>query len=284
MISFQYAFRDEFLEKSIQLGKLKKDKIKCSKEFILWADTKIEELNDWLKQHEFENENEEIEFFKEIKPCIFSRLIFQKEILRLATNIPSGKKLSLRFYEDELKRLAKNLNIDPKFYNYFRSDSNDYDHLYFTRKTKKSILETENAHIGFDAKISTCYDNKIASILAHDLLILYIENRIRKIKTKIKLKNKASHKAIKAQSNLQWTGTKTELIEIVYAFYFAKVLNNGNISIKEIASTMGALFNMDIKDSLYRTYSEIKKRKTPSSIFLQRLIEIFRNKIIEDSF
>lgn len=284
MISFQYAFRDEFLEKSIQLGKLKKDKIKYSKEFILWADTKIEELNDWLKQYDFESENEEIEFFKEIKPCIFSRLIFQKEILRLATNIPSEKKLSLRFYEDELKRLAKNLNIDPKFYNYFRSDSNENDHLYFTRKTKKSILETENAHIGFDTKISTCYDNKIATILAHDLLILYIENRIRKIKSKIKLKNKASHKAIKAQSNLQWTGTKTELIELIYALYFAKVLNHGNISIKEIASTMGSLFNMDIKDSLYRTYSEIKKRKTPSSIFLQRLIEIFRNKIIEDSF
>jgi hypothetical protein len=284
MISFQHVFRDEFLEMSIQLGKPKKDKIKFSKEFILWAETKIEELHEWLKTHDFENEIQEIEFFKEIKPCIISKLIFQKEILRIATSIPSGNKLSLKFYEEELKKAAKNLNVESKFYSYYRSDANDWDSQYFTRKTKKSILETDSSYIGFDSKISTCYDNKIASILAQDLLIYYIENRIRKIKTKIKVKNKANQKAIQAQSNLQWTGTKTELIEFVYALYFAKVLNNGNISIKEIASTIGALFNMDIKDSLYRTYSEIKKRKNPYSIFIQRLAEIFRNKIVEDSF
>ncbi|WP_418264201.1 RteC domain-containing protein [Flavobacterium faecale] len=284
MISFQHAIRDEFLEMSVPLRNQKKDKIKFSKEFIFWAETKIDELHEWLKTHDFENEEEEIEFFKEIKPCIVSKLIFQKELLRIHTNMPSGNKLSLKFFEEELKKAAKSLNVESKFYSYYRSDANDWDSQYFTRKTKKSILDTDNSQIGFDSKISTCYDNKIASILAHDLLICYIENRIRKIKTKIKLKKKASQKAIKAQSNLQWTGTKTEFIELIYALYFAKVLNNGNISIKEIASTMGALFNMDIKDSLYRTYSEIKKRKAPSSIFLQRLVDIFRNKIIEDSF
>ena len=284
MISFQYAFRDEFLEKSIQLSNLKKDKIKHSKEFILWADTKIEELYDWLKQHNFENENEEIEFFKEIKPRIFSRLIFQKEILRLATNIPSGKKLSLRFYEDELDKLSKNLNIDPKFYNYFRSDSNECDHLYFTRKTKKSILETENSHIGFDTKISTCYDNKISKILAHDILIIYIENQIKKNKSKIKVKNKMLPNALEAKSKLHWTRNKTELIELVYALHYSKVINDGNSDLKEIAKEIGRTFNIDIKENLYRIFTDIKKRKNSNSKFIQGLADTYQKKLEEENY
>jgi hypothetical protein len=153
MISFQYALRDEFVEKSIQLNKIKKDNIKNSKEFILWAEIKIEELHEWLKSYEFVQESDEIEFFKEIKPCIISKLIFQKEIFRVATNIPSGNKLSLKFYKEEHKKFAKNLTIDSRFYSYYRSNSNDLDSMYFTRKTKKSFFETDCCQIGFDSKI-----------------------------------------------------------------------------------------------------------------------------------
>lgn len=71
MIAFQYALRDEFLEKSIQSKKQKKNRIKHSKEFILWAETKIDGLHQWLKTFDFEDEREEIEFFKKIKPSIF---------------------------------------------------------------------------------------------------------------------------------------------------------------------------------------------------------------------
>lgn len=283
MISFQYAFRDEFLEKSIQLGKLKKDNIKYSKEFILWAETKIETLHEWLRTYDFENENEEIEFFKEIKPGIISKLIFQKEILRMAINIPSGKKLSLKFYEEELKKAAINFNVDSKFYSYFRSESNEFDDFYFTRKNKKSLLETDSSQIGFDPKISTCYDNKIAVILAHDLLIIYIEKRIRKIKNKIKDRKKIKSNSLNSQSRLQWTRNKSELIELVYALYFSRVINNGNSDLKEIAKEIGKSFNLDIRDSLYRTYKDIKNRKNPTSKFIQGLADIYQKKLEEEN-
>lgn len=283
MISFQYALRDEFLEKNIQLGKQKKDKIKYSKEFILWAETKIESLHEWLRTYDFENEKEEVEFFKEIKPCIISKLIFQKEILRMAINIPSGKKLSLKFYEEELDKLAKNFNVDPKFYSYVRSNSNEFDSIYFTRKTKKSILETDSSQIGFDPKISTCYDNKIAAILAHDILVLYIEKRIKKIKLKIKARKKTNGNSSSPQSKLQWTRNKSELIELVYALHFSRVINNGNSDLKEIAKEIGKSFNLDIKDSLYRTYKDIKSRKNPNSKFIQGLADIYQKKLEEEN-
>ena len=76
MISFQNLFQEEFLQKANQLHNHRKDRINNSKEFILWAEPKIKELHLWLKMHDFKDDQEEICFFKEIKPDIFSKLIF----------------------------------------------------------------------------------------------------------------------------------------------------------------------------------------------------------------
>ncbi|KDN56682.1 RteC domain-containing protein [Flavobacterium seoulense] len=280
---YQYAFRDKFLEKSALCEKKKKNRIKSSKEFIIWAEDKLNELHEWLKKYNFEDEETEIEFFKEIKPCLFSKLIFQKEVLRIETRAPCGTKLSLRFFEEELKQTAKNLKIDPEFYNYVRSHSNARDHVYFTRKIKKDILEIDCFHLCFDPKISTYYDHKMAIILAHDLLVNYIENRIRKIKMKCKRKKKNYSESVGIQSKLHWTRNKTELIELVYAMHFSKVINNGNSDLKEIAKAVGLLFNIEITDNLYRTFTDIKNRKNQGSKFIQSLADNFQKKITEEN-
>ena len=276
MISFQNALRDEFVEKSIQLNKFKKDSIKNSKEFILWADIKIKELHEWLKNYEFVQESEEIEFFKDIKPCIISRLILHKEIFRVATTIPSGNKLCLKFYKEEQKKVAVNLSIDPRFYSYYRSQANDLDSMYFTRKTTKSFFETDCSQIGFDSQISTCYETKIAAILAYDQLSSYFERQIKRTENKIKAKKKTKRKELFRKSKLHWTRKKSEFTELIYLIHFSKMINHGNSSLKEIAIELGKAFNMDIKETLYGTFNEIKKRKNPNSKFIQSLEDTYQ--------
>lgn len=282
MTSFVNLLRKEFLEKSILLKNQKGEKVKNTKEYILWAESKIDELHQLLKTHDFEDEKEEIEFFKEIKPCILSKLIFHKEQLRIMTNAPCGKCLCLKFYEEELFKISQNQNADLKFYNYYKSLSNELDAFYFTRKTKKCILETDSSHIGLDKRISTCYDYKIAAILANEELIFYIENRIKKVKFKSKVKNKAGKKFLDIQSNLKWTGSKTELIELVYALHFANMINNGNSDLKDIARVVGKCFNIDIINNLYRTFRDIKNRKAADKKFMQNLADIFQKKLYEE--
>lgn len=284
MIPYQYILRDEFLEMSNKCIKSKKDQIKNSKEFILWAETKIDSLHQWLRNHDFENEIEEIEFFKEIKPNIISKLIYQKEILRIVTNLPSGEKLSLKYYKKELDKFSKNLHADPKLYGYYRSDSNEFDTIYFTRRTKKNILDTDSSQIGLDTKISTCYDTKIANILAHDKLIVYTEKQIKKLKNKIKEKKKVNDKFRLPQSKLQWTRKQSELIEFVYAIHHSKLLNHGNTDLKVIAREIGRVFNMNIKDNFYRVFRDIKNRKNSQSKFIQNFAADYQNKLDEENY
>lgn len=283
MNSFEYELQNEFLVKNSLLNNKKGESISESKEFIIWAEIKIDEMHQWLKTHDFGEEKKEIEFFKEIKPRIFSILIFHKERIRLVSNVPTGKCLSLKFYEDELLKISHNHIADSKFYSYYKGLSNNFDVLYFTRKTKKCILETDSSLIGFDKRVSTCYDYKIATILANEELILYIENKIKKIKYKNKAKNKAVKRIFDIQSNLKWTGSKTELIELVYALHFANVINNGNSEIKDAARVLGKCFNMDITDNLYRTFKDIKNRKSSNSKFIQSLGDSFQKKLIDDN-
>lgn len=275
MILFQYTFRDEFLEKSIQLEKLKKDKIKSNKEFILWAETKIEELHQWLKSYDFENNQDEIEFFKVIKPSVISKLILQKEILRIETNVPRGKIQIRKFYEAELRKIYGYSLNNNKFYQYYRSGSEEFDELYFTRASKKNRLETEC--INFDPTLSTFFDYKLAKIIAFDELVKYLESQI------IALKSKSRQKENYYKSKLHWSGTKIDLVELIYALHCQKVINHGNIEIKEIASELSLMLNIDINDNLYRTFTDIKNRKNPNSKFIQSLADNFQKMLIEEN-
>ncbi len=277
MILFQYTFRDEFLEKSIQLEKLKKDKIKSNKEFILWAETKIEELHQWLKSYDFENNQDEIEFFKVIKPSVISKLILQKEILRIETNVPRGKIQIRKFYEAELRKIYGYSLNNNKFYQYYRSGSEEFDELYFTRASKKNRLETECIHINFDPTLSTFFDYKLAKIIAFDELVKYLESQI------IALKSKSRQKENHYKSKLHWSGTKIDLVELIYALHCQKVINHGNIEIKEIASELSLMLNIDINDNLYRTFTDIKNRKNPNSKFIQSLADNFQKMLIEEN-
>lgn len=282
MISFQEALRDEFFEMSIQCNSNKKELIKKSKEFIIWAEAKIELLNEWLRKYEFENDNSEIEFFKVIKPQILSTLIYQKEILNLVTNVPTSLKHSLKFYGNKVQKFVKLLKVDSKFYSYYRSCSNDQDVVFFTRKVKKNILETDFSLLVFDARVSTFYDTKIATILAYDKLIIYAEHQIAKIKIKIKLK-KQFKKKLPTKSKLQWTRNKADLIELVYALYYANVLNDGQVELKDIAKEIGQIFNLEIKDNLYRVHTDIKRRKNPKLNFIQNIADNYKKKLEEEN-
>lgn len=80
-----------------------------------------------------------------------------------------------------------------------------------------------------------------------------------------------------SQPKIQWTASKRDLIELVYAFKFSGVIDYGNTNIKEMIQVFGHLFDIDL-GNYYKTYSEIKQRSTNQAKFLNRLTD---NLIVE---
>ena len=70
---------------------------------------------------------------------------------------------------------------------------------------------------------------------------------------------------------LQWTGSITDCVELVYALHASGALGSGNISLTQLFQTAGTLFEVEIKD-FSRTFSDIKNRvRGDRTAFLDRM-------------
>lgn len=129
-----------------------------------------------------------------------------------------------------------------------------------------------------DPLFSTCYDHKVAKILAYDMLEIYLEQKIQGINKQVIIdKSRVSL----PDNPFRWTAPKIAAIELGYAIYAAGVLNDGNADIKEIMTYIEASFKIDLGD-YYRTYLAIRERKKDKTSFLTNLINKLLRKMDED--
>ena len=191
------------------------DTIIHAKQALLYIEKKLKELFKWLKKYVFESVEDEIHFFKELKFKITSKYIFYKKILEIEFNSPTNnKKLKIRYYEEVLNTCYQFSNKDKEFYKYFRSGSSYNDHLYFIRNSNKQIINSNIISINFDVKLCTSHDLKVASIIANDILEIYLEEKIDEIN------NSYNTKLLDTKSKLTWTGTNIEMVELIYSLYY----------------------------------------------------------------
>lgn len=112
--------------------------------------------------------------------------------------------------------------------------------------------------------------------MSNDLLCNYLENRIETIEKSCKINYPTPI------NQLNWTGSKVELVELIYALHQQKLFNSGNTDIKEIANYVGKMFNIEIEENIYRSYSDIKNRKSNRTKFLSGLAESLHEKILTE--
>ncbi len=242
-----------------------------SKEIIRYIENKLNEIYNWLNNYVFLSIQEEIYFFKELKPKLVSKLIYYKAILKLETTLPQTKKDKKKKYEKLLTEINQYAEKNRDVYEYYRSRTSHKDEDFFVRRSYKDIIKNDCCLINCDSKICTSHDYKMANIIANDMFTSYIENKLDELNGKCKFNiTQIDHK-------FNWTGTKVDMTELVYGFQASGCINNGNVDLKELAIFLGTIFNMEIDSNLYGNYSDIKSRKVPKT----RFINTMSDKLIE---
>lgn len=238
----------------------------------------IEELKTIFSKHTFKGKEDEIEFFKIIKPRISSKLIYYNEVYNLEVSKPSGTAKTIkRYYEKEQSKLKDFFKANKEFYKYYRSGNTCLDKKYFLRRKHNIRLTLDSAYFQSDYSFATSHDFKVAQIMAYEDFQNYLEAKVVGVQNTDSKKTQMDH----ISSNLKWTGTKVALVELMYALHTEGVLNNGNLSLNETAKNIEILFNIEI-GQFNRIFSEIKKRKTiePTS-FLNNLKQNLTKRIQE---
>lgn len=237
------------------------------------------QLKTFIISYTFKDEIEEICFFKEIKPKLFSKLLYFHKIHGITMRRPAGSNDATRKYLiDKLNRINDFFDKNLEFYEYYRSGNTHLDKYYFLRGKPDIWLNTDSFCFELDPKFSSCFDFKVAKILANDMLSIYLNSEIKKIDTNYETATiwgnfpKIKH---------TWTGTKTELVELIYALYTQKSINYGNIDIKELVDYFCNVFNTNAGE-FYRIYLNIRNRKDSRTIYLDALKESLNRKMDED--
>lgn len=255
------------------------DSIKKAEMSIGVTETIVAQLKVFIFKYKFQNQSEEIQFFKEIKPSFFSKLIFHITIYNIETKRPSGgDKVNKRYISNELDKLKRYFDDNLEFYKYYRTNSNYLDHKYFVRGKHDIRLSLDTFYFETDPKFSTSHDFKVSKILANDLIQVYLEDKILSIDRKDNSSNKTQ---TLPKIKLSWSDNKTDLIELIYALYYQGVFDNGKSDLKEIATYFEAVFNVDLGD-YYRTYHQLRLRKNNRTKYLDMLKEKLSKRMNEN--
>ena len=88
----------------------------------------------YTDKYKFKSSKEEIEFFKVLKPQIFSKLIFHTKVLNIDTKRPKGTdRTQKKYLLKELDNLHRFFDNNLEFYQYYRTGAAYLDDKYFLR-------------------------------------------------------------------------------------------------------------------------------------------------------
>ncbi|MDD3321710.1 MAG: RteC domain-containing protein [Paludibacter sp.] len=237
----------------------------------------ILQLKSFILNYPFSDINEEILFFKEIKPGFLSEYLFNNKVLQILIRRPIGNNdVLLDYYEKNLKEITCFFNAHQEFYQYYRLKSNYNDALFFVRQRKELLHLTDVSQNNFEPAFSSSHDHLVAQIIANDRLEIFLKEQIELII----FQNKIPHVDDMGYSQrlvLKWTDSKLALIELIYALHTNKSLNDGECDISELTSELEQVFNVKI-NNIYRSFQDIKSRNSQTK-FIDSLKTSLQKKI-----
>ncbi|APU67633.1 MULTISPECIES: RteC domain-containing protein [Christiangramia] len=251
--------------------------LKKSEKGIQLCNNTISQLQHLVEQEDFENTGEEINFFKNIKPFPMSYLIYFTEIRTCELSIPKvGKTHKIRYLEKEVKKVNKFFARNNDFVHYMEQDYGYLDHQFFCRNYRNNFPFTPTINYYQYPEFTTSHDMLWAKIQALYRFIHYLRERLQELEPG----NDYLYQE-KRPTVLVWSGSKTALVELVYALYASQDINHGTADIKTLVAAFEDFFNIRL-DNFYKTYSEIKARKKDRTKYLATLMLKLEERIYRD--
>ena len=235
----------------------------------------FDKLKEFIIAYKFKDEEEETLFFKEIKPKIFCHLIYYRKVYNIEMHRPVAS------IEAQKEFLKKKLDVIQDFndkildfYRYYRSGATYLDAAYFVRGRPDTEQYLETFYYERDPQFSTNADFKVAKIMANDMLQAYLLSELEGLDNYMQKPNVSSFPKVK----LTWTGSKTELIELIYALDTVGCFNNDKIPLIQIAAYFESVFNIELGNNIARNFYDMRIRNQPTP-FIDRLREEIRKRM-----
>ena len=230
----------------------------------------LNELRLEVKLNSFVSSRKEIIFFKKQKPYIKGRLKFYVSVNTSFFEKPIGSKSEIRKYINLQLSMIRNENCKYNhFVNYYKLEDTNKDKIYFLRGVNQFDLFIDNTTIYEDPEFCTLRDYLASEIVANDLLNQFYIKELELLKTK-NAKPKIQEIQNTQNYKILWTGTITELVELLIASNTDGAIGNGNLSLKQIKEICINNFGIN-PGNIYQIVEQITARKSNPTKFVDKL-------------
>ena len=244
--------------------------VELAKSATTFLSQQIEALHNLISGYTFQDEAEEIEFFKQTNPGFYSKYIFYQHICHIEGSLCRGTSPGLqeKLIHEELNRIDRFFRQHLTFITYYNSGFTHRDREYFTRSAYDPNQYLEEYSLFIHCSSCTLYSYRIAQIQAYGSLQAYLTRALEEI-------NQPGQpvEAVPSEiSSLTWTASKAALIELAYALQSSGVFNFGRTDVKQVVRTLESCFNIRL-GNFYRVFQGQRIRKKSRTIFLDSLKE-----------
>ncbi|MDR2275363.1 MAG: RteC domain-containing protein [Sphingobacterium sp.] len=247
-----------------------------------WDSKRVEHLNKLLYQLKefvletaFKDSEEEINFFKVVKPVFSGQLQHALQMQRILLDSPNWS-ASVRetYLHAQIEEIKHYFEIHREITSYYRSGDSNLDFLLFLRGRDSCPAWLCVPKVDMDERFSTLGDPYFAEIMAYEWTAQALNNLIEG------QQSSSSNEIVK--SDLKWTGDTINLTELAYGIQCSGQVNGGNAGIAEIVRGLEFLFNIKVGRP-YRRFSEIRQRKRLSRTqFLDNMGKALNQKLEDE--
>lgn len=254
--------------------------IRDCKTMLIFLKEKLTEMKVFVQSEPFRSDTEEIAFFKQYKPGILGPLFYFHHILRIESQRPIREGELDAYYEKWQEEQKLFFDRHVAFFQYYRSGATYLDNYYFLRGRQGNVIDVDVCHLDDETEFGTGYDRLVARIMAMEMLYAFLS--VKRTSLQNGGEEEIPTELLKVKGSYQWTGSAIELVEMVYGLSEMGSINNGEISIHELAAFVGTLLNIDIRDC-YSAYTDMKRRKNESrTYFLDKMQERLNKRMEQD--
>lgn len=238
--------------------------------------TSLGKLQEMALGSGFASKDEEVDFFKSVKPRFYSLMILSAERygFEMARPMRKGKGMDA-FYGRQLDYISRFFDQHAFLYQYYRMGATELDGLYFVRGSE--IVGIIGADLpALDPAFSTLGDYLFSKFIALEKLrdLVLAEMEVPSLAGTGVVRSKKGRE-------LRWTGDSCNLIELVYGIFDCKQVNDGEVDLSDLMDVFEQCFQINLS-RYFRRFTEIKRRKSMSKTrFLDEMARVV-NKRIDD--
>ena len=231
---------------------------------LMATDEAIRTIKSWVIHHDFDCWENEITFFKKLKPNFIGTFMYYSKAIALISSMPlAGSKLTKKIYENEFEYLQYFSLENKDFISYYRRNATYLDLKYFLRfKYDLDVKLAPDVH-SYDERFSSSHDHLVSQIIAHDLYESFLKKQLNQLK-------KSQYEDEPRPKNIEWTASKVALTELIFALHQTRCFNGGTADLSETVKWFETHLNIDL-GNYHKTMTEISNRKTDKTKLLHLL-------------